>query len=97
VADHHLPLVRELPDKRHGPVVGHQQLQHMASRDDDVIEVVGADVGLSMPPREACICTGWMRSWASAAAVVGGRVGSMHGRPDVHVRLDIRALATPQN
>ena len=36
VADHHLPLVRELLDHRHCPGVGHQQLRCPASQDNTV-------------------------------------------------------------
>ena len=36
VVGHLLPLVRELPDQRHGPVVGHQLLRRPASQDDAV-------------------------------------------------------------
>jgi hypothetical protein len=31
VACHHLPFVCELPDQRHGPIAGHQQLWRPAS------------------------------------------------------------------
>ena len=36
MAGHHLPLVRELPDQWHDPVMGHQKLLRPASQDDVV-------------------------------------------------------------
>jgi hypothetical protein len=44
LAGYHLALVRELPEKRHPVVEGHQQLRRPAAREDDAVEVTGADV-----------------------------------------------------
>lgn len=51
LAGYHLALVRELPEKRHRLVEGHQQLRRPAAREDDAVEVTGADV---VPVRGHC-------------------------------------------
>jgi hypothetical protein len=59
VAGHHLPLVRELPDQCHDPVMGHQKLLRPASQDDVVEGNSGAafrdDIveGVAVQVREA--------------------------------------------
>jgi hypothetical protein len=92
LAGYHLALVRELPEKRHPVVEGHQQLRRPAAREDDAVEVTGADV-VPVRGHDEVVAPPLLTDRDDGLALALGRARGLDAaaaarqRPERHVRL----------
>lgn len=92
LAGYHLALVRELPEKRHRVVEGHQQLRRPAAREDDAVEVTGADV-VPVRGHDEVVAPPLLTDRDDGLALALGRARGLDAaaaarqRPERHVRL----------